>query len=212
LQNKFLSGLKFNNMAYRIFTHDDITEFQRPPTQVASWLLNKLIMCNEVVLRITETEAYGYLDDKASHAYSGKKRFNATMFGPKGYLYVYKIYGIHNCLNVVCGADSSPAAVLLRAAEVVEGEQLVQERRNRRELQTIASGPANLGVALGIDTGFDGIDLLACSPVRLGFDGTLPPENQLCGRRIGLGKRADEAALYHWRYGVPSSPSLTKSF
>ncbi len=199
-------------MSVHIFTQEDIDEFRRPATRVARWLLNKLVIFDGVVLRIVETEAYGYLNDRASHAYVGKKRFNATMFAPKGYLYVYKIYGIHHCMNIVCGSGEEPAAVLLRAAEVKSGVAAIEERRGKRDLGSIASGPANLCASLGIDKDFDGLNLLGVSPVKIGFDGVLPPENCLEGKRIGLGKRAGEAALYDWRYAVPDSSALSRKF
>jgi len=199
-------------MAVYIFANKDRHIFASPPTSFAVWLLNKLIIRENVILRIVETEAYGAIDDQASHAYRGKRLFNATMFLPAGHLYVYKIYGIHYCANVVCGGTDSPAAVLLRAAEIIEGKEVVQSRRDKQGDSSLVSGPGNLALALGITTYVDGEDLLYNSSVKIATDGIEPPENYLQAKRVGLGKNSGSAALYNWRYGVPNSLALSKKF
>ena len=102
----------------------------RPAEEVAPELLGCLLSCESgegrTVLRITEVEAYAGARDPASHAFRGMTPRNAVMFGPAGYLYVYFTYGMHFCVNVVCGEEGESAAVLLRAGEVVEGVELAR--------------------------------------------------------------------------------------
>ena len=112
-----------------------------------------LVTPGPVVLRLVEVEAYGGTadhDDPASHAHRGRTARNGTMFGPPGHLYVYRSYGIHLCANVVCGPDGLAGGVLLRAAEVIEGEDLVRARRGPRARGELAAGPGRLGQALGL--------------------------------------------------------------
>jgi DNA-3-methyladenine glycosylase len=130
------------------------------------------------------------------------------MWGPPGHLYVYRVYGIHDCVNVVCGPGEKPEAVLLRAGEVVDGVTLARRRRgtgvpDRR----LASGPGNLGRALGVGRELSGADLLA-GPVRL----WLPPSSTArpgARRRIGVGY-AGPWANHHWRFVVPDDPHLSR--
>ena len=199
-------------MALYIFNDQDRQIFESPPTVVARWLLNKLIIREDVVLRIVETEAYGGAGDQASHAYRGRRLSNAAMFAPPGHLYVYKIYGIHHCVNIVCGIENSPAAVLLRAAEVVSGTQTVLGRRGPKKTHLLSSGPANLALSLGITRDLDGQDILGNSSIKIASDEAEPPEPCLRDIRVGLGKRSGMAALYDWRYGVPNSLALSKKF
>ena len=107
------------------------------------------------------------------------------MFGPPGHLYVYRVYGLHDCVNVVCGPGTKPEAVLLRAGEVIEGEPLVRRRRGSSvPFSRLASGPGNLGRALGLDRSLSGADLLN-GPVRLE---TRPASGSVVTRpRIGVG-------------------------
>jgi DNA-3-methyladenine glycosylase len=120
-----------------------------------------------VAVRLVETEAYLGPEDLAAHSSRGRTARNEPMWGPPGHLYVYRIYGIHDCVNVVCGPGGKPEAVLLRAGELIEGEAAARARRGpRAEGRRLASGPGNLGRALGIDRGLSGADLLT-GPVHL---------------------------------------------
>ncbi len=110
---------------------------------------------------MVETEAYLGPEDLAAHSARGRTARNEPMWGPPGHAYVYRIYGIHDCLNVVCGPGTKPEAVLLRAGEVIEGEGLARERRgDRAPTRRLAAGPGNLGRALGVHRGLSGSDLL----------------------------------------------------
>ena len=163
--------------------------FDRPSIELARDLLGcRLVHASAdgvVGGRIVEVEAYRGPEDLAAHAARGRTPRNAVMFGAPGHLYVYLIYGLHHCLNVVAGPGSKPEAVLVRALALDEGIELARQRRglavpDRR----LASGPGNVGRALGVDRGLNGADLLA-GPVWIeGRDGPAPSIAR--GPRVGV--------------------------
>jgi DNA-3-methyladenine glycosylase len=140
-----------------------------PPDVAARGLLGCVLSADGVAVRLTETEAYAGLLDPASHAFRGRTPRNAVMFGPAGFAYVYFTYGMHWCINVVCGPPGEASAVLLRAGEVVRGIAVARSRRPAARTDAeLARGPARLCAALGITREHNGVDLLAPgSPVRL---------------------------------------------
>ncbi len=144
--------------------------FDRPAAEVAPDLLGATLIHDapegRVAGRIVEVEAYQGPEDRAAHSWRGATPRNAVMFGPPGHLYVYLVYGIHHCANIVCGPGSKPEAVLLRAAAITEGADLARRRRGEMPAIRLASGPGNLAVAFGIDRSLNGADLLA-GPIRL---------------------------------------------
>ena len=144
--------------------------FDRPATEVAPDLLGAIVIHEapegRVAGRIVEVEAYQGPEDRAAHSWRGQTPRNAVMFGPPGHLYVYLVYGIHHCANIVCGPGGKPEAVLLRAAAITEGADLARRRRGEVPVERLASGPGNLAAAFGIDRSVNGVDLLA-GPVRL---------------------------------------------
>lgn len=149
--------------------------------------------------RIVETEAYDGAGDPGSHAFRGRTARNATMFGPPGLAYVYFTYGNHWMLNVACGAEGYGAAVLIRAAQPLEGWDVLRARRAKARADgDLLSGPGKLAQAFGLDRSFDGIDLLdPASPLRLAPG--KPPVGIVQGVRIGLAKgKGDELP---WRFG-----------
>jgi DNA-3-methyladenine glycosylase len=152
--------------------------------------------------RIVEVEAYVGEGDQASHARCGRTARNAPMYGPPGHAYVYFIYGMHHCLNVVTEREGYPAAVLLRALEPLEGIEGMRVRRGGVADVQLTNGPARLCQALEIDRRFDGADL--CAPGALLFleeDEAVPDEAVASGPRIGV--RGDEAArAAPWRFYV----------
>lgn len=152
--------------------------------------------------RIVEVEAYVGETDQACHARRGRTKRNAAMYGPPGHAYVYFVYGMHYCLNVVTGREGFPAAVLIRALEPVAGIGVMRERRGGRPDVQLTSGPARLCQALGIDRGFDGMDL--CAPDSHLFveqDGAVPDGQVVTGPRVGV--RGDETALtVPWRFYI----------
>ena len=156
-----------------------------------------------VAVRLTEVEAYDGPNDPGSHAHNGRTRRNQVMFGPPGHLYVYFTYGMHHCANVVVGTDGDPAAVLLRAGEVVEGVDLAERRRHRAPRRDLARGPARLCQALGVDLTHNGADL-GSGPLTLTVPGT-PLAGVRTGPRVGLRKAADRP----WRFWVDGEPSVS---
>ena len=151
--------------------------FARHSVEVAPDLLGCVLehetAAGLVAVELTEVEAYAGRSDPASHAYRGKTRRNAVMFGPPGHAYVYFTYGMHFCVNMVClGEEDSASAVLLRAGAIIAGEDLARARRTRGAARVasrdLARGPARLCQALGIDRSMDGADVCAAdSPLRV---------------------------------------------
>lgn len=152
--------------------------------------------------RIVETEAYVGEQDEACHASPGPTSRNAPMYGPPGHAYVYLIYGIYHCFNIVTEQKGYPAAVLVRALEPMEGLDAMRERRGGRPDQQLTSGPGRLCQALAIDLQLDGADL--CAPEA---DLFLEGGDPVPGGRVGTGPRinvrGDDAALsVPWRFYV----------
>ena len=171
--------------------------FAGDATDVAPMLLNKVLRVGPCSGRIVEVEAY-LRDDPASHSFRGETGRNRVMFGPPGHLYVYLIYGMHHCANVVTGRAGDGQAVLLRALEPLDGIELMRERRHARAKLT--AGPGTLCQALGIDRSFDGADLCAAGgPIGIWDDGTAPPLAPRVGPRVGITKGTEVP----WRYRVP---------
>ena len=164
------------------------SELDGAPEQVAPTLLNALLVVGDRVARIVEVEAYGGGDDPASHCHRGRTARNASMFGPAGHLYVYRSYGIHWCANVVTGVVGEGSAVLLRAAEIVEGIDAVRVDRPRIvRSDDLANGPGKLCSALGITGADDGTDLTVPGALlRLERDEVPPPEHPLATSRVGI--------------------------
>jgi DNA-3-methyladenine glycosylase len=160
-----------------------------------------------VAVQLSEVEAYAGLADPASHAFRGRTNRNAVMFGPAGFLYVYFVYGMHWCCNVVCGPDGEASAVLLRAGRVVAGEELARARRPAARAATeLARGPARLASALGIvgtDTGADLLDPAA--PIRLLAGTPVPAAAIRQGPRVGVAAGADVL----WRFWVDADPTVS---
>jgi len=152
--------------------------------------------------RIVEVEAYVGENDEACHASRGCTKRNAPMFGPPGHAYVYFIYGMYHCFNVVTEREGFPAAVLIRALEPLEGIELMRELRGGRPDLPLTSGPARLCQALDIDRRLDGADLCTSgAPLFLERAAAVLDEDIVAGPRIGV--RGDEAALTApWRFYV----------
>lgn len=140
--------------------------------------------------RIVEVEAYLPVDDPGSHSAAGPTRRNRAMFGPPGHAYVYRIYGLHHCVNVVTGPEGSGQAVLIRALEPRLGRAVLAQRRAPAPEAQWTRGPGNLAQALGLDLSQDGADLCRSDgALRLGFPAaSLPDHAVVWGTRIGLGK------------------------
>jgi DNA-3-methyladenine glycosylase len=169
-----------------------------------------------VSVRITEVEAYlGPHDslhpDPGSHTFRGQTARNAPMFGPAGHLYVYFTYGMHHCANIVCGPEGVASAVLLRAGEVVAGQELAKVRRPASKTdQDLASGPARLATALGLTTADSGRDALA-APFRLELSAnrTGAPMDISSGPRVGV-SGAGGSHDYPWRFWLSGDPTVSR--
>lgn len=155
-----------------------------------------------VQVRLTEVEAYRGGDDPASHCYRGRTARNQVMFGSAGHLYVYFVYGMHFCANVVSLTDGVPGAVLLRAGEVVSGVELARVRRpGARSVTELAKGPARLTGVLGLNRTHNGADLTEPdSPVRLLAGKPMPEDEIRVGPRVGVAVAID----IPWRFWLDS--------
>jgi DNA-3-methyladenine glycosylase len=176
-----------------------------PADEVARTLLGTRLVAHGVTVRLTETEAYGGESDPASHAFRGVTARNKVMFGPAGFLYVYQIYGMHLCANVVCGPDGEASAVLLRAGAVVDGLDLARERRAVRHDRDLASGPAKLMQVLGLGKEAYGTSLVdGTGPARLLPADAVPAEIS-AGPRVGVTGAHDVP----WRFWVTGDPTVS---
>jgi DNA-3-methyladenine glycosylase len=180
--------------------------FDRPAAEVAPDLLGALLIhdspAGRVAGRIVEVEAYQGPEDRAAHSWRGRTPRNSVMFGAPGHLYVYLIYGVHHCANIVCGPGTKPEAVLLRAAAITQGEQLARRRRGGAPATRLASGPGNLGAAFGIDRGLNGADLIR-GPVGVALGA--PTRRVARTPRIGVAY-AGEWGSRRLRYLIPDDP------
>ena len=186
----------------------DRTRLAGEVTEVAPWLLGKVLVHRARAGRIVEVEAYRGEDDPASHAFGGLSARNAVMFGPAGRLYVYFTYGMHFCANVVCGEEGSARAVLIRALAPTAGiPEMWAVRRAARRERDLCNGPAKLCQALGLDGRHNGADLVTGDlGVRLLDDGVPPPPVPAVGGRIGLSRATERP----WRFWVPGDPHVSR--
>jgi DNA-3-methyladenine glycosylase len=180
-----------------------------PVLEVAPRLLGSVLTHRTdqgaVAVRLTEVEAYDGGQDPGSHAFRGSTRRNQVMFGPAGHAYVYFTYGMHHCMNIVCGSEGRASAVLLRAGEVVEGLDLARVRRTSGPDRDLARGPARLCRALGVDLAHNGLDLSE-GPLTLDLATDTPPPEQIStGPRVGLRLAADRP----WRFWLTGEPTVS---
>ena len=184
------------------------TQLLGPVDEVAPALLGCWVVSDRpegrVAVRLTEVEAYsGEGSDPASHAHRGPTPRAAIMFGPPGRLYVYFSYGVHWCANVVVGPDGRGSAVLLRAGDVVVGEDLARARRPAaRAARDLARGPARLTQALAIGPGDKDADLLDVAG-RVRLHSAPPPAAISAGPRVGI-SQATELPWRFWEAGAAS--------
>lgn len=158
-------------------------------------------------MRLTEVEAYGAEDDPGSHAFRGPRPRNRSMFGPPGHLYAYFTYGMHTCANVVCSPEGTASAVLLRAGEVVVGEEIARRRRAPAPDRDLARGPARLAVALGIALADDGADLLAGGDWSL--EAGARPAAVSTGPRVGVSGEGGDGARFPWRFWIAGDRAVS---
>ena len=187
--------------------------YERDAVRLARALLGKLLVHETAdgtaAGRIVEVEAYRGPTDRAAHTAGGRRTpRNEVMWGPAGHAYVYFVYGMHWCANVVAAGPGRPEAVLLRAAEPVEGATLMRARRGAAVVDArLAQGPANLCRAFGIDRAQNGADLVT-GPLRLLDAPPVPAREVVRSPRIGVDYAGPDAAR-PWRLYVAGSPSVS---
>ncbi|CCE10934.1 putative 3-methyladenine DNA glycosylase [Bradyrhizobium sp. STM 3843] len=172
--------------------------------EVAPDLIGTTFLVDGVGGIIVEVEAYHHTEP-AAHSFRGETPRNAVMFGPPGYAYVYRSYGIHWCVNFVCEKEGSASAVLIRAIEPTMGVEAMRRRRGIEDVRALCSGPGKLTEAMGITIAHNALPLDA-APVEL-F--ARPSDVEvISGVRIGITK----AVELPWRYGLKGSRFLSKPF
>ncbi|MGC2811748.1 MAG: DNA-3-methyladenine glycosylase [Bradyrhizobium sp.] len=178
--------------------------FDRSVHAVAPDLIGTTLLVDGVGGIIVEVEAYHHTDP-AAHSFRGPTPRNRVMFGPPGFAYVYRSYGIHWCINFVCEQEGSASAVLIRALQPTHGIQAMRRRRRLRDQHALCSGPGKLTEALGITIAHSGLPLDR-PPIALhARAGKL---EIVAGVRIGITK----AVELPWRYGLKESKFLSKPF
>ena len=178
--------------------------FARSVHEVAPNLIGCTLLVDGVGGPIVEVEAYDH-EDPASHGFRGETARNRSMFGPPGHAYVYRSYGIHWCLNLVCEEKGVAAAVLLRALEPAHGVGEMRVRRDLDEPRLLCSGPGRLCQALAVTGEHDGLPLNR-RPFELRARKGEP--EVVTGPRVGITQAAD----LPWRYGLAGSPYLSRGF
>lgn len=197
--------------------------FARPCVDLARALLGMVLIREDAsgvtAGAIVETEAYAGPEDRASHARAGQTRRTAPLFGPAGHAYVYLVYGIHDCVNVVAEGDGRAGAVLVRALEPLTGIDLMRARRapTRDPDSRLAAGPGRLCRAMGITRDLDAIDLTVADRLWIAapdaaLAARLGAAPVVCGPRIGVEYAGSDWAPLAWRFGVGGHPSLSRPF
>jgi DNA-3-methyladenine glycosylase len=180
--------------------------YERPTVELAKELLGKIIVHGRTAGRIVETEAYLGGDDLASHSAAGLTDRTRVIFGPPGHAYIYLIYGMYECLNIVAEARGTPGCVLIRALEPVSGFALMQRRRpSAKRPESLASGPGKLTRALGITRKLNGADLTS-SALRVHRPRHESSIEILTTQRVGITKCAD----WPLRYLIAGNPFVSR--
>jgi DNA-3-methyladenine glycosylase len=178
--------------------------FGRSVHQVAPDLIGATLLVNGVGGIIVEVEAYHHTEP-AAHSFRGPTPRNRVMFGPPGFAYVYRSYGIHWCVNFVCEKEGSASAVLIRALQPTHGLAAMRRRRGLHDERSLCSGPGKLTEALGITDEHNG---LALDAAPMALYARIGKVEVVTGLRIGITK----AAELPWRYGLKGSRFLSKPF
>ena len=168
-------------------------------------ILEREIDGSTIRVRIVETEAYDETD-AASHSYKGRTPRTDIMFGPPGHLYVYFTYGMHYCCNVVVGPEGHGAAVLIRAVEPLQGDEILELRRGRKRGLELTNGPAKLCQALEVDKRMNGHDLQK-EPLKLVLRPAVEDSAIVVARRVGISRAKDVL----WRFYLRDNPYVSVS-
>lgn len=187
--------------------------YERETITVARDLLGKYLVHHtaegKTVGKIVEVEAYVGINDAACHAYNGKyTKRTKIMFGRGGHAYIYLIYGVYYCMNIVTNQECQPEAVLIRALEPIEGLELMQRRRATDTIANLCSGPGKLCAAMGISKAQNEMDL--CGETMYLLSGEeIQPENIVATPRINI-DYAQEAREYLWRFIIKDNSFVSK--
>ncbi|MFW6237897.1 MAG: DNA-3-methyladenine glycosylase [Bacillota bacterium] len=192
----------------RFFTRDAVTAAR----ELVGKHLVREAEGNRIICQIVETEAYCGAEDKASHACGNRRTERTeTMFGPAGRAYVYLIYGMYYCFNVVCGESEDPQAVLIRAVQPLRGLEIIEENRNIKsnKSEDLTNGPGKLCQALSIDDDFDGHNLVEKSELYI-EDGDNEQELEVAaGKRINI-DYAEEYRDKLWRFYIKGNSFISQ--
>ena len=203
----------------RVVTPSDVLDLlEGDPVDVAPHLLGAVVAARDddgaVAVRLTEVEAYRGETDPGSHAFRGRTPRNSAMFGAAGAIYVYFTYGMHHCVNIVCGPQGLSRAVLLRAGEVIRGADLARRRRPTAKTdRDLARGPARLCRALGLGRADDGARLggpddrvSLTLPALESGPGTAVTRS---GPRTGVAGTGGDGEAYPWRFWIDGEPTVS---
>lgn len=190
------------------------------PLDAAPRLLGSVLHGRGVAVRITEVEAYRGSDDPGSHAFRGQTPRTRPMFLGAGHVYAYFTYGMHTCVNLVCGPAGTASGLLIRAGEVVHGDALAVERRRggvperRIAYRDLARGPARLAQALGVvlaDSGTALAPMDAPPPERLRLEvrPAIPAAQVATGPRVGVAGPGGDGAAHPWRFWIAGDPMVS---
>ena len=177
--------------------------FARDPARVARELIGARLRLEGVGGIVVETEAYHH-QDPASHSFTGRTPRNAAMFGPVGRAYVYRSYGVHWCLNLVCG-ETPGSAVLIRALAPAWGLEAMMRRRGLEDVRKLCSGPGRLCQALAVTRDHDGLPL---DRPPFALEAAAETPELVAGPRIGITRGVETP----WRFGLKGSPFLSRRF
>ena len=181
--------------------------YLRPTLNVARDLIGKFLVYEKgrerLAIRLVEVEAYIGEEDPACHASVGRTKRNEVMYGPGGFSYIYFIYGMHYCLNVVTEKEGFPAAVLIRAGEPIEGTEIMRKHYSNHDSNRLTDGPGKICKALGLTREHNGLDLVE-SNLYLEDRGHIFTEIA-AAKRIGIRNGTDKL----WRFAEKGSPWLS---
>ena len=181
-------------------------DFQGQAPDVARALIGATLLVDGVGGVIVETEAYD-ASEPAAHTHRGETPRNRAMFGPPGHAYVYRSYGLHWCLNFVCGPEGHGSGVLIRALQPTHGLERMRERRGLDDERLLCAGPGRVGQALGITKALYGLPLDQ-PPFKVLAPDRRQPIDVVCGPRIGIRRAVDTP----WRFGLAGSRYLSRRF
>lgn len=194
----------------------DYEFYQQDAVSAAKNLLGKILVRKingeKIMVKIVDTEAYRGPEDKASHAYDNKKtKRTKTMFARGGLAYIYLIYGIYHCFNIVTAEEDDPHAVLIRAVEPVKGLELIRNNRKikSKKIEDLTNGPGKLSQALKIDRSLDGVDLIKSNKLYL-IDDNQRNFKIKAAPRVNI-DYAEEYRDKKWRFYIKDNRYISKS-